>query len=53
MLWPRCQAVALPLRILATDVDPGALARARRDCYAADSLKDLPRDWRGDLLGPL
>jgi chemotaxis protein methyltransferase CheR len=50
MLWrhcPRCQAVALPLRILATDVDPGLLARARRGCYAAGSLKDLPRGWRG------
>jgi chemotaxis methyl-accepting protein methylase len=36
MLWqhcpPRCQAVALPLRILATDVDPSMLARARRGC---------------------
>jgi chemotaxis protein methyltransferase CheR len=55
MLWrhcPRCQAVALPLRIVATDVDPGMLARARRGCYAGGSLKDLPREWRGSEFLP-
>lgn len=55
MLWQhslRCQAVAMPLRIVATDVDPGMLARARRGCYAAGSLKDLPPGWRGSEFVP-
>ncbi len=36
----------LGLRILATDADPRAIERARRGCYPASSLKELP----GDLL---
>jgi chemotaxis protein methyltransferase CheR len=32
----------LRLRVLATDVDPDNLARAREGCYARSSLKDLP-----------
>lgn len=34
------------LHILATDVDPTVLARARSACYAAASLKQLPAAWR-------
>lgn len=34
------------LVILATDIDEQAVARARRGCYLASSLKDLPEDWR-------
>ncbi len=48
MLWKYCAqraAGVLPLRILATDADPGVLDRARRGCYAAGSLKALPREW--------
>jgi chemotaxis protein methyltransferase CheR len=48
MLWKycaRCEAGALPLRVIATDADPAVLDRARRGCYAAGSLKDLPREW--------
>jgi chemotaxis protein methyltransferase CheR len=35
----------LPLRVVATDVDPNLLERARRACYRSSSLKDLPSDW--------
>jgi len=38
------------LRVLATDVDPRVLARARRGRYAPGSLKDVPAEW---LSGPL
>lgn len=37
---------ALRLRIVATDVDPVGLARARRGCYQRSSLKDLPAELR-------
>jgi chemotaxis protein methyltransferase CheR len=33
------------LHILATDVDPVLLARARTGCYPWSSLKDLPHAW--------
>jgi chemotaxis protein methyltransferase CheR len=36
----------LKLPILATDLDHAMLARARRGCFAADSLKELPERWR-------
>lgn len=36
---------ALSLRVVATDVDPNLLERARHACYRASSLKDLPSDW--------
>jgi len=39
--WP-----ALALRILASDLDSVNLERARRACYPASSLKDLPARWR-------
>ncbi len=32
--------------VLATDVDPDAIARAQRGCYSRSSLKDLPEAWR-------
>jgi chemotaxis protein methyltransferase CheR len=35
----------LQLRITATDSDPNMLDRARRGCYPASSLKDIPEDW--------
>jgi len=34
------------IRILATDVHTAMLARARRACYPASSLRDLPAHWR-------
>jgi chemotaxis protein methyltransferase CheR len=40
-LAPRLPAVSL--EILATDVDPVGLERARNGCYSPSSLKDLPR----------
>lgn len=38
-LFPRMR-----LRILGTDMDAALLARARRGCYSASSLKELPAD---------
>jgi chemotaxis protein methyltransferase CheR len=35
----------LGLELVATDVDERVLARARRGCYTAGSLKDLPATW--------
>jgi chemotaxis protein methyltransferase CheR len=34
-------------QILATDIDPHLLQRARRGCYPASSLRELPAVWRG------
>ncbi|HVS66176.1 MAG TPA: CheR family methyltransferase [Thermoanaerobaculia bacterium] len=34
------------LWVLATDVDLTVLARARRRCYQASSLREVPADWR-------
>jgi chemotaxis protein methyltransferase CheR len=36
----------MDVRIVATDVDEGMLARARRGCYPAGSLRELPERWR-------
>lgn len=36
----------LALRILATDIHPSMLSRARRACYGAGSLRELPNGWR-------
>jgi chemotaxis protein methyltransferase CheR len=41
-LGPGLRLPDLRLRVLATDVDPENLARARRGCYTWSSLKDLP-----------
>jgi chemotaxis protein methyltransferase CheR len=37
---------AVTLRVLATDVDETMLARARRGCYRAGSLRELPEAWK-------
>jgi chemotaxis protein methyltransferase CheR len=37
--------------ILATDADPHLLERARRACYPASSLRDLPERWRAAFEG--
>ncbi len=39
--WPD-----LMLEVLATDIDSVLLERARRACYPASALKDLPPEWR-------
>lgn len=36
----------LSLAILATDIDDAVLSRARRGCYEANSLTELPEAWR-------
>jgi chemotaxis protein methyltransferase CheR len=43
-LQQRCPDITL--RILATDVDPQLLNRARTACYPFSSLKELPAAWR-------
>jgi len=40
------RAPGLALRVVATDADPHMIARARRGCYAAGSLRELPDGWR-------
>jgi len=48
ILWQTCLLPCFPavrLRQLATDVDPQMLQRARRACYSASSLKDVPSGW--------
>ena len=49
ILWQQCFAGDHPdlsLRIVATDVQEHMLARARRACYPAGTLKHLPDAWR-------
>lgn len=48
VLWKLGVAPQFPhldIRILATDVDPQMIERARRGCYAPSSLKELPKEW--------
>ncbi len=42
----------LRLGIVAIDSHPELLERARRGCYAAGSLKDLPESWRRGAFEP-
>lgn len=47
--WRLAVAPSFPgvtLRLTATDADPQMIARARRACYGAGSLKELPAAWR-------
>ena len=41
---------ALALRILATDTDEAMLGRARRGCYQATSLRELPTRWHASAF---
>jgi chemotaxis protein methyltransferase CheR len=43
---------AAGLHVLATDVDETMLARARRACYPASSLRELPEPWRLAAFAP-
>lgn len=55
ILWRQHLAARFPtlnLRIVATDVDPQAIRRARRGCYPVSSLKDLPAQWRTQAFVP-
>lgn len=48
LMWHLCLAPTFPslqLDIVATDVDPHMLDRARRGQYGMNSLKDLPPGW--------
>lgn len=49
ILWKQAVAPRFPgvcFDVLATDVDAQAIERARRGCFAAGSLKELPSEWR-------
>jgi chemotaxis protein methyltransferase CheR len=49
IIWRLALAKRFPnvaLGIVASDVQLGMLDRARRACYKASSLKDLPQPWR-------
>lgn len=48
ILWGLDVAEDFPdvgLRVLATDVEPHMIARAKRGCYKQGSLKDVPSSW--------
>lgn len=48
ILWELDVAPNFPdmsLRVLATDVEPHMIARAKRGCYRQGSLKDVPSSW--------
>jgi chemotaxis protein methyltransferase CheR len=52
--WQLSLAARFPgvrLHVLATDVDRAVLARARRGCYRAGSLRELPDQWRAAAFG--
>lgn len=49
IMWHQALASCFPslaIRIVGTDADPQALERAKKACYPASSLKDLPTEWR-------
>lgn len=49
LVWRYGVAASFPgvrFQVLATDVDPVVLQRARNGCYEAPSLRDLPAGWR-------
>jgi len=55
ILWhlgPGRRVPHLGLRILATDIDPESLARARKACYPSSSVKDLPAVYREQAFVP-
>jgi len=49
MLWHR-HFPGLVFGVRATDTDPDLLDRARRGCYTAGSLKELPETWRNSAF---
>jgi chemotaxis protein methyltransferase CheR len=52
-LGPGLRFPGLRLRVLATDVDPEGLARARRGWYSRSSLKDLPPAYFEQAFAPI
>lgn len=48
LIWDLATGARFPgleLRVLATDIDRAVLRRAKRACYQASSLKELPPGW--------
>lgn len=55
IMWELSLAQCFPglgLRVLATDIDPAMLRRARGACYDRGSLRDLPAPWRHAAFAP-
>jgi len=55
ILWKTALEPLFPplrFRVLATDIDPHAIERARRGCYARSSLKELPGGWQTTAFDP-
>jgi chemotaxis protein methyltransferase CheR len=55
LIWRDLLAQQFPtvrLQIMATDIDPEAIQRARRGCYHASSLKQLPPAWKAQAFVP-
>lgn len=53
LLWHKVVRPKFPdlrLEIIATDVNPLLLQRAREGCYQQTSLRDLPLPWRDDAF---
>jgi chemotaxis protein methyltransferase CheR len=53
LVWRHVVAPRAPgvgLEVLATDVDPTLLARARRAAYGASSLREVPEAWRREAF---
>lgn len=49
ILWQHGFALrhpAVAFRVVATDIDPQAIQRAKRGCYHWSSMKELPAEWR-------
>jgi chemotaxis protein methyltransferase CheR len=51
-LGARAHGAGVSLRIVASDADAAVLERARRGCYAAGSLRELPAEWRDAAFEP-
>ncbi len=53
ILWQHRLARRYPrveFRVVATDIDPQVIQRARRGCYHWSSMKELPADWRAEAF---
>lgn len=48
LIWEKVLAIKFPnvdFQIIATDIEPHMLERAKRGCYNYSSVRELPEDW--------
>jgi len=53
ILWKQRLASRFPtltFHVVATDINPEAIQRARRGCYHWSSMKELPAEWRAEAF---